>query len=618
MGSSRMMGLFYGKGNTPSMSTQLRYNEYYNTQEKFDDLYDRSKHDGLEGYDLYSKIIERNNILLAYRNIKNNTGSKTAGTDGKTIIDFKMESEEALITMVRNSLSNYKPGNVRRVEIPKSNGKTRPLGIPTMQDRLIQQMFKQILEPICEAKFYNHSYGFRPNRSTKHAIARSQHLINRNKLHFVVDIDIKGFFDNVNHNKLLKQLYNIGIKDKRVLAIINKMLKAPIDGVGIPKKGTPQGGILSPLLSNIVLNDLDIWIANQWENIKTRHNYSSNGKKHKALKGTKLKEMFIVRYADDFKIFTRNHKTAYKIYHAVRNYLKDSLDLEISSEKSKVTNIRKNKSEFLGFTLIAKRKKHKFVAITNVSPRRTMEIIKKLRSLIKGIQKEPTFRTVTHYNNYVIGIKNYYRNATHVNIDFSEIAYRLLRTLYNRLKSVGKYDIPKNPSKIYKLYNINNYRTFEIMGIHLHPLADIRTLNNMNFNQNICNYTRKGRAEHKNLKGSIIIELQVMMQKMHEEHTIEYIDNKLSKYSMQKGNCSVTGSFVYSDDVHCHHIKPKSLGGTDEFKNLVIVHKSVHKLIHATTEETIVRYMNKLKLNGKQLEKLNKYRKSCNLAEIIQ
>lgn len=160
-------------------------------QNKFDELYDRSKNNGLEGYDLYAKIIERNNILLAYRNIKSNTGSKTAGTDGKTISDFKIESEDSLVNEIINCLDNYKPNGVRRVEIPKANGKMRPLGIPTMRDRLIQQMFKQILEPICEAKFYNHSYGFRPNRSPKYALARSQFLINRNGLHFVVDIDIK-------------------------------------------------------------------------------------------------------------------------------------------------------------------------------------------------------------------------------------------------------------------------------------------------------------------------------------------------------------------------------------------------------------------------------------------
>ncbi|MDA6131015.1 reverse transcriptase domain-containing protein, partial [Escherichia coli] len=103
----------------------------------------------------------------------------------------------------------------------------------SMSDRIIQQAFKQVLEPVCEAKFYNHSYGFRPLRSTKHAIARTNSLINMNKLHFAVDVDIEGFFDNVNHSLLLKQLWNIGIKDRKVLAIISKMLKAEIEGEGI-------------------------------------------------------------------------------------------------------------------------------------------------------------------------------------------------------------------------------------------------------------------------------------------------------------------------------------------------------------------------------------------------
>ncbi|WP_260681251.1 reverse transcriptase domain-containing protein [Enterococcus avium] len=146
-----------------------------------------------------------------------------------------------------------------------------------MRDRLIQQMFKQILEPICEAKFYKHSYGFRPNRSTEHAIARCATLANAGQCHYVVDIDIKGFFDNVNHNKLLKQLYTIGVKDKRVLTIISKMLKTSERGFPASTKGTTQGSILSPLLSNVVLNDLDWWITTQWEDFPTRHPYSTPG-----------------------------------------------------------------------------------------------------------------------------------------------------------------------------------------------------------------------------------------------------------------------------------------------------------------------------------------------------
>ena len=223
------------------MSTGLRNNEYYSMQETFDWLYQMSLNNDTYGIDLYNLIISRNNILLAYRNIKSNTGSHTKGTDGLTIDDYKIENVEKFIQDIRLSLLDYKPETVRRVEIPKPNGKLRPLGIPTMHDRLIQQMFKQILEPICEAKFHKHSYGFRANRSTHDALSRCCHIANKTHNHYVVDLDIESFFDNVNHTKLIKQLWNIGIKDNRVLTIISKMLKAPIKGVGVPHCGTPQG-----------------------------------------------------------------------------------------------------------------------------------------------------------------------------------------------------------------------------------------------------------------------------------------------------------------------------------------------------------------------------------------
>ena len=124
----------------------------------------------------------------------------------------------------------------------------------------------QVLEPICEAKFHEHSYGLRPNRSTGNAIAQAYKNMQMSHLHYVVDIDIKGFFDNVNHGKLLKQLWTLGIRDKKLISVISTMLKAEVAGIGFPEKGTPQGGIISPLLSNVVLNELDWWLASRWRN----------------------------------------------------------------------------------------------------------------------------------------------------------------------------------------------------------------------------------------------------------------------------------------------------------------------------------------------------------------
>jgi len=585
----------------------------------YDDLYERSKNNATKGLNLYEHIISKNNILLAYRNIKANTGSKTSGTDGITIEQYKIEDVETFVDEIRKALKNYKPQTVKRVEIPKPNGKTRPLGIPTMRDRLIQQMFKQILEPICEARFYNHSYGFRPNRSTHHAMARCQHLANLTNNHHVVDIDIQGFFDNVSHSKLLKQMYSIGICDKRVLNVVSKMLKAPIKGIGIPTKGTPQGGILSPLLSNIVLNELDWWISNQWENMKTKFKYKEKKIKVRMIKKTTtLKEMYIVRYADDFKIFTNSHKNAIKIYHAVKGYLKYQLHLDISNEKSQITNLRKKASDFLGFSIKVVRKRKKYVANTHVMDNKMKTILQKARKLIHEIQKSPTAKTATSYNVYILGIKNYYKFATHVNIDFTKIAYRLSRTLYNRIKSIGKYGIPIRPSETFKRFNKGNFKTFEIAGIHLFPLADIKSVNCKNFSQDLCNYTKEGRLKlHKQLKNDVVIQINRLLKTIFYNDNLEYADNRISRYSMQSGKCAITGEFLVAEEVHCHHRIPRHMGGSDEFKNLVIVHRNVHKLIHATETETIERYKSLLQLDGKQLEKLNQFRKKCNLVALV-
>ena len=290
--------------------SKLRHAEYYDMQKTFDSLYANSKSGEVFGH-LMDIISAPSNIKLAFRNIKGNDGSHTAGTDGRTIESLAVMPEDNFVKLIQKQFRRYEPKAVRRVEIPKPNGKMRPLGIPCIIDRIVQQCILQVMEPICEAKFYEHSYGFRPCRSAENAISYAYGLAQRNKLHYVVDVDVKGFFDNVDHRKLLKQIWTLGIRDTKLIQIIKAMLKASIempDGETVlPSKGTPQGGILSPLLANIVLNELDWWIASQWEEMvgHMKHpckvTYYPNGAEKKcnsytALKKSSLKEMRIVRY----------------------------------------------------------------------------------------------------------------------------------------------------------------------------------------------------------------------------------------------------------------------------------------------------------------------------------
>ena len=603
---------------------KIRNNEYYNIQEMFDDLYDKSKNKKLKFKNLMQYVLDERNIELAYRNIKKNKGSKTKGTNSKTIVDISTMETEEVVNYVRKRLINYQPQKVRRVEIPKANGSKRPLGIPTIEDRLIQQCILQVLEPICEAKFYNHNYGFRPNRSAHNAVGRAMYLANKAKLEYVVDIDIKGFFDNVNHSKLLKQMWSMRIQDKNLICIIGKMLKAPIEGIGVPNKGTPQGGILSPLLSNIVLNELDWWIADQWESFETNHNYDRidsrnntiiKSHKYRALRKSKMKEIYIVRYADDFKIFCKNYEMAKKIYIATKNWLSERLQLEISTEKSKIVNLNKNYSEFLGFRMKLMKKNKGKVIKSRMSEKSIKKVKEKIKEKIDGLN-ENTSISANKYNATILGVHNYYKVATHVNRDFRKINHQVSKNLFNQTKNI-KTKISKYSQSFMKFYGNYNGKFIGIQGIALYPIYGVTTKTIYNFKQETCNYTEKGRELiHQNLKKISWRDLQYLMENPKVNESIEYNDNRISLYVGQNGLCAITKEPLDIENMDCHHKIPKYLGGTDEYQNLILVTREVHILMHATREETINKILQNLKIGQTGIKKINKLRKLVGNNEI--
>lgn len=619
----------------PLKKQKIRNAEYYDMQTAFDKLYADSV-SGRQFRNLVELIQRPENIMLAYRNLRKNSGSKTAGVDKKTISDLNKWSDKKLINHVQRKLDWYVPNAVRRVEIPKDNGKKRPLGIPTIMDRLIQQCILQVLEPICEAKFFKRSNGFRPTHSAENAIAQAERMIQNIGCYYVIDIDIHGFFDNVNHGKLLKQMWALGIRDKKLLSIISAMLKAEVAGIGFPEKGTPQGGIISPLLSNIVLNELDWWVASQWEEMPTKRNYVhriyANGTPDKsntirALRiYTKLKECYLVRYADDFKIFCKKHSDAVKLFEATKQWLWERLGLEISPEKSKIVNVKRHYSEFLGFKLRVREKGKKpdgskrYVIEAHVRDKALKKIRARSKEIIGQIRRtydpKMEYRLIQKYNSYLIGIHNYYCIATHVNLDIHEVAFDVKKSLYNRLK----HRLQRTGSISNRYIQEKYGRSREVRYLNGHavvPIAYVQHRVPMDRKNRVNPYTPEGRTEiHKNLAGLNLAVMNHLMNTPAGQQSVEYNDNRIALYVAQKGKCAVSGIALDANQVDCHHKKPLSLGGDDSYQNLIIVSDAVHVLIHSSSERTIKKYLNDLQLNSKQLAQLNNLRKLAEMPQI--
>lgn len=615
----------------------MRHSEYYDMQNEFDALYAKAKNKE-EFTNLTELMFSPENIKLAYRNIKNNHGSHTAGVDGLTIDDVSRMNEQDIILFVQHIIygkHGYRPKPVKRVDIPKPNGKTRPLGIPCIWDRLIQQCIKQIMEPICEAYFSDNSYGFRPNRGTEHAIAATYHMLQLNKAYVAVEVDIEGFFDNVNHSKLLKQIWSLNIHDKHLLWILKIILKTqikmPDDKMVVPTKGTPQGGIISPLLANIVLNELDQWVESQWQNnpVAIKHSYSDPKRPqyvrreygYTVMRKTELKEMYIIRYADDFRIFCKDYDTAERVMYAVKDWLSTRLKLRTSEEKTKITDTRNSYMDFLGFKIKVHLKGGKYVVTSHMCDKAIEKTTKQLKDAIINIRNprdsREEYSAVMQYNQIVMGVHQYYRMATESAGDFGKIGHQINIILKNRLnKKVKRNSNIKLSPYFQSAYGSSQMMRY-VRDVPLLPIGYCKHRNPMNRKRTECPYTPEGRKTlHKSLELNTVIMMDMMREPLYDR-SVEYADNRISLFSAQHGKCYISGvEFKCSSEIHCHHKIPKENGGTDKYSNLVLVHESIHVLIHATDNDIIQKYVAELKLDAKAMARLNELRKTAGLKEI--
>lgn len=330
---------------------------------------------------LLEKVLDDKNLFRAYQQVYRNKGA--SGVDGITVDElgyYMYQNKEEIKEQIRNR--KYKPSPVRRVYIPKDNGDKRGLGIPTVVDRVIQQAIVQVLTPIYEKQLSETSYGFRSKRSCEMAVTKALEYFN-DGYDWIVDIDLEKFFDNVCHDKLISIILKT-VKDGDLVSLIRKYLVAGVMENGVvqeTKKGTPQGGNLSPLLSNIMLNELD-----------------------KELESRGLR---FVRYADDCLIMVRSEKAADRVMESIIRYVEKKLGLKVNATKSKVA--RPNDIKYLGFGFYQKSGQDKW------RPKPHIKSIQKFKRKLKQITKRsysiPLVNRIRQLNYVIRGWINYYRIA---------------------------------------------------------------------------------------------------------------------------------------------------------------------------------------------------------------
>jgi group II intron reverse transcriptase/maturase len=335
------------------------------------------EHDKLKMYSLTGRITGEL-MLKAFKAVKKNRGA--AGVDKVTIAMYESNLTENLLSLMRElKQGTYQPIPLRRKHIPKGKGKTRPLGIPSIRCRIAQEVIRRLINPTFESRFHNNSFGFRNGRNCHQAVEQLIDFAKQGYRH-VVDVDIKGFFDNISHDLIMESI-SARISDGNILRTINKFLNSGVmeEGKFTPTlRGTPQGGVISPLLSNIALNHLDWFLEEQ--------------------------RLPFVRYADDFVILCKTKPEAERALDLVRAFLKD-MELEDSPEKTKVCHFSKG-FDFLGFTIkngsaqMRTKSKEKFMdSIRNITTRShnlDKEVVEKLNRVIRGTVNyfSPKFSTM--------------------------------------------------------------------------------------------------------------------------------------------------------------------------------------------------------------------------------
>lgn len=574
--------------------------------------YDGGSRPSLKG--LIELMSAQATIITAIHNIKSNKGSKTPGVDGKTMQrDYLQKPFKWVIKDIQSAFLHYIPQKIRREHIDKP-GKTekRPLGIPTMRDRIVQECIRIVLEPILEAQFFEHSYGFRPMRDTKQALVRVTSLVHKTGYFWIVEGDISKCFDKLDHSILLKRLYHLGVKDRRVIQIIKVMMKAGIIGeCEINEDGVQQGGVLSPLLANVSLDILDEWISRQWEKKKTRRPYQHWVSTSRALRSnSSLIPGYLVRYADDFVVITDSREHAQSWKERIQEFLRTEMKLTLSPEKTLTTDVRKQYIHFLGYEYKVVKGKAKKGYIPRTIPdrkrlqRKADEIALEIKRIPRKSSREEIIHEINRINSMIRGLVNYYSNCTWVNPAMKKHDRRLQLAAMRRLKRhkckwISARDTQNLPrvhenygQKIPALCYRDMYIGMTSLGFCKWEKPIMKDADETPFTEIGRNINFK-RTKKKKINGRLDemynarTENLIIQNKWGKNYNFEFYMNRAYALNRDRLKCRVCGGWLISRTPYTHRINPHlPQNKVNKVNNLASVHKECLEAINNPNADT--------------------------------